>query len=171
MACWLRWLALSLLALAAGCAQTGPERKGETGAVAYWSGRLAVRVEGSDRQSFSAGFELTGAAREGSLKLLSPLGNALTMIRWDAAGAQVQTGQETTHYPSLEVLLEQASGAPIPLRTLFDWLAGIHTVLPGWTADLSDLAAGRLSAQRRDPAPAIQLRLVLDPRGGAARPD
>ncbi len=171
MACWSRWLALLLLALAAGCAQTGPERVGEAGAVAYWSGRLAVRVEGSDRQSFSAGFELSGAAREGQLKLLSPLGNALTVIQWDETGAQVQTGQETRRYASLELLLEEASGAPIPLRTLFDWLAGIHTVLPGWSADLSDLAAGRLSAQRREPVPAIQLRLVLDPRGSTARPD
>ena len=152
----------------AGCA--GPDLARPSGSEAYWSGRLAVRVEGAERQSFSASFELSGAAQQGRLKLLSPLGSTVALIEWDATGAQVRGESETRRYRSLELLVEESTGAPLPVRTLFDWLAGRNTQLPGWQADLSALSEGRLSASRLAPTPPIQLRLILD-QGNRARPD
>jgi len=56
----------------------------------------------------------------------------------------------------------RATGTPIPMPALFDWLRGQNAVIDGWQADLSMLAQGRLTAQRLHPAPAVQLRVVLN---------
>jgi outer membrane lipoprotein LolB len=59
-------------------------------------------------------------------------------------------------------MVEQATGASLPVAALFDWLAGVNTPVPGWEADLSQLGEGRLRAQRREPPPLADLRVVLD---------
>lgn len=159
---------LVLLGSLAGCAGTDASRR--AGDDAFWSGRLAVRVEGADRQSFSASFELSGAAQEGRLKLLSPLGSTVAQIDWNRSSAQIRNEDKTRHFASLEALVEESTGAPIPVRTLFDWLAGRNTQLPGWLADLSALPEGRLLASRLDPAPRIDLRVILD-RDSRSRSD
>ena len=45
---------------------------------------------------------------------------------------------------------------------LFGWLRGEPQAVPGWSADLSALAAGRLSARRLMPLPTAELRVILD---------
>jgi outer membrane lipoprotein LolB len=118
---------------------------------------MALRVEGHEKQSFSAAFELTGAAAQGTLKLFSPLGSTLAHIEWSAGGAMLRTGEDARSFLSLDELLESTTGSPLPVRALFDWFEGIDTALAGWRTDLA--------AQRLQPAPVLHLRLVLDQSG------
>jgi outer membrane lipoprotein LolB len=171
-------LALALaLAMLYGCAQQprradapAPATPGAAAAITpkatAWSGRLALRVQDAPQQSFSAGFELTGAPAQGALKLLSPFGSTVALIQWNGAGATLRTDKEEQRFNSLDQLSEAATGSPLPVRALFDWLAGSNTPLAGWQADLSGLAEGRLLAERRSPAPNVYLRLVMDSAGG-----
>ena len=48
------------------------------------------------------------------------------------------------------------------VHPLFAWLRGQPEEVAGWHADLSQLDAGRLRAQRQMPLPTAELRIVLD---------
>ena len=74
----------------------------------------------------------------------------------------MQQGGKEQSGGSLEDLVVQATGAQIPVATLFDWLNNRPTEVAGWRSDLKRLAEGRLRVQRSDPAPEIDLRLQLD---------
>lgn len=131
----------------------------------FWSGRLALSVASEPAQSFFAGFELEGDARTGALRLYSPLGHLLADLRWSPAGATLSApGQPPRTAASVEALSRELTGTELPLRTLFAWLHGEAEPAEGWQADLSQLADGRLRAQRLDPAPLADLRLLLDER-------
>ena len=63
---------------------------------------------------------------------------------------------QTREFDSVDALVAHATGAAIPVAALFDWLRGIDTPVPGWQADLSQLAAGPAarparSSRRRRP--------------------
>ena len=66
------------------------------------------------------------------------------------------------YYDSLDALIKQAIGTEIPVEALFAWLAGDNMMEAGWSADLSQLTNGRITARRTDPAPASELRLILE---------
>ena len=127
-----------------------------------WSGRLALQVEDQASQSFSAAFELQGNAQQGELLLLNPLGNVLARIDWTPAHARLQTGGQTHESPSLDDLLQQNLGTPIPVLAFFSWLRGEQTTAAGWQADLSSISQGRLVATRYTPAPRATLRLAFE---------
>lgn len=151
-----------------GCAQAplapaGSEAAGAAAtSAARWTGRLGLQVDSDKPQSFSAGFELKGGAQAGELVLVSPLGSTLAVLSWSPGSATLQSEGATRSFPSLEALAQHATGTAIPIPALFDWLAGNNTPVPGWQADLSQVAQGRLSARRSDPQPAANLRVVLD---------
>lgn len=147
----------------AGCAQP-PARPVPADAAAYWSGRLALQLHDAQaqEQSFSASFELQGAQRAGQLVLLSPFGAVLAELQWSSAGAQLRQGGQLRESPSLDALVQDTVGTPLPIGALFAWLAGEQASAPGWQADLSQLPEGRLRAERTDPLPRATLRLVLD---------
>lgn len=145
--------------LLAACAQ--PRLRPE--AAAFWQGRLALRVEATPPQAFFADFELTGDARQGALLLTGPLGQTLAQLDWSPAGATLRDGRNSREFGSLDALAAQATGTPIPVAALFEWLAGRPAAADGWQADLSQLAEGRLSARRLAPEPAAELKLVLEP--------
>lgn len=150
------WLcALSL----AGCATT---RTPPVNASAYWSGRLALQVQSEPPQQWSASFELQGSADQGEMILLSPIGIALARLSWTPQAAQLEQGGQITHGDNLSSLSERLQGTALPIAALFEWLAGRPVEVPGWQADLSGHAQGRLQAQRSLPAPAAVLRIVLD---------
>ncbi len=123
---------------------------------------MGLNVASDPPQSFSATFELRGQAGEGELILIGPLGNTLATLRWSPDAATLHTGQGTQQFGSLDMLASQVTGTPLPIRELFDWLAGTNTTAAGWQADLSRLDQGRLVATRVEPAPAAELRLILD---------
>ena len=159
---WL--LACATLALAAGCAQPPvrapsavplPERSA-------WNGRLALQVQDHTAQSFSAGFELQGSAAQGQLRLFTPFGSVLAQLQWEPGHARLQAPGEVRESDSLEDLLAQTLGAPLPVTALFAWLQGTQTTASGWQADLSALDDGRLVATRYEPAPQAVLRVVFE---------
>lgn len=158
----------TLLGLAAGVLLAGcalPPRRPEPPLPGgYWSGRLALQVPDAPQQSFSASFELRGAAEAGELSLLTPVGTLAALLRWSTEGATLQApGQPDRRFTSLSALVQEATGAALPVGPLFDWLAGIPTPVEGWQPDLSQQPFGRLRARRLPPAPAADLRVVLDP--------
>jgi len=127
-----------------------------------WTGRLSLLIQSDPTQSFSAGFELTGQAEKGDLTLTSPLGTVLGRLRWSPGEAVLESGGAVRRFASAEALLEQTTGAALPLTALFDWLEGKNTVLNGWAADLSQQGQGRIAAKRVDPSPQADLRIILD---------
>lgn len=158
-------LAMAAALFIAGCATPAPPAvsspsSADSGA---WSGRLAVKVDGQPPQSFSAAFELKGRAETGDLALRTPLGNTAAQLAWSPGRASLRSGSQIQEFDSLDALVTHATGTPLPVAALFDWLAGTPTVAQGWEADLSELrSAGRLQARRLAPPPAAELRLVLD---------
>jgi outer membrane lipoprotein LolB len=83
-------------------------------------------------------------------------------MRWAPGEASLRIGQETQMFDSMESLTDHVTGASLPVRALFDWLGGVNTSGAGWRADLSLLDQGRLVATRTEPAPAAELKLILD---------
>ncbi|MDE2605444.1 MAG: outer membrane lipoprotein LolB [Burkholderiales bacterium] len=150
------WAPLGALLLA-GCAV--PPR---AAAPQAWSGRLALTVEGQASQSFSAGFELRGAPEAGELSLFNPLGGTLAVLAWAPGSATLRADGRTRSFPSLDALAREATGAALPVASLFDWLAGKPSPVPGWDADLSQVAQGRLRAHRTQPPPPADLRVVFE---------
>ena len=155
-----RWSLAACALLLAACAT--PPRVTPPPGVQSWSGRMALAVQGRSSESFSAGFELTGAPEQGELTLTNPLGGTVAVLAWSPGHATLRSNGQTREFPSLEALAEEATGAPLPVASLFDWLAGKATPVPGWEPDLSQLAQGRLRARRVDPPPVADLRLVLE---------
>ena len=127
-----------------------------------WSGRLALQVEDQAAQSFSAAFELQGDAKQGELLLFSPLGSVLAKIDWAPGHARLQTGGQTYDSTSLDDLLEQTIGTPIPVLAFFSWLRGEQTTAAGWQANLSTIDQGRLVATRYTPSPPATLRIAFE---------
>nr|WP_255429175.1 lipoprotein insertase outer membrane protein LolB [Ramlibacter albus] len=146
--------------LLAGCAQ--PALRPTDAAAQFYRGRLALQVEGQQSQSFSASFELQGNAREGELSLSAPIGGTVAQLAWNDKSATLRQGGQTREFHSLDELAAQATGTPLPIAALFDWLRGVNTPAPGWEVDLSQLAEGRLRARRSDPPPAADLRVALE---------
>lgn len=154
-------LLATALALVAGCASP-PRTAGPVDGAGPWSGRLALEVQEEQPRSFSAGFELRGSATVGELALYNPMGGTLAVLAWAPGSARLRSNGQTREFESVQALAAHATGAPIPVSALFDWLRGIDTPVPGWQADLSSLGEGRLRARRLEPPPRADLRLVLE---------
>ena len=78
-------LALAVALLAAGCATPPPAERNM--AQGPWSGRLALRLDGTPPQSFTAAFELKGRAELAEFALVRR-GNRLSVLpvtraQWD----------------------------------------------------------------------------------------
>lgn len=121
-----------------------------------------MQIQSDPPQAFFAGFELKGLAEQGELTLTSPIGSVLGVLRWSSSEAVLENGRDTQRFTSVDALLTQTTGAAVPLAALFDWLRGTNTPMSGWTANLTQHAAGKIAATRRDPAPEANLRIVLD---------
>ena len=158
------WLLVGIaLAMTSGCAPQAkqpPQVQGQ--ARTAWSGRLALQVEDQAAQSFSAGFELQGSAESGELTLFTPLGSVLAHMDWAPGHARLQSSGEVRKSDSLQSLLAQTLGTPIPVAALFSWLQGTQTTASGWQADLTALDNGRLVATRYEPVPQAVLRVVFE---------
>lgn len=157
-----RWLTLGLALIVTACAQAprAPTIAGEIRT--QWSGRMALKVESVPVQSFFAAFDLRGNARTGELSLFSPLGSTLARMAWAPGDARLIWNGQQRQFDSIEALTREATGTELPIANLFQWLAGEQTQAQGWSADLRNLADGKLVAQRTMPAPAVEMRLILD---------
>ena len=150
----------------AGCAHkmdaTGTNNIKKEAETAFWAGRISMQVQSDPVQAFFAGFELKGQADTGELTLISPLGSILGVMRWTPTEATLDQGGNIQRFATTNELLAQATGAAVPISALFDWLGGKNTTVPGWIADLSQRVNGRITAQRTEPSPQANLRIVLD---------
>ena len=155
-----RWLLLGASLLLAACAQ--PARTLPQGDDT-WRGRLALQVEDSSAQSFSAAFELQGDASRGALTLFNPLGNVLARLTWQPGFAILNDGKAEHRAASLAALTRELTGSELPVAAWFEWLHGRETQTTGWHVDLSALASGRIVATRLQPLPRAVLRIVLEP--------
>ncbi len=147
--------------LIAGCAHQPWAEAQNNAKIQIWTGRISLQVQSEPVQAFFAGFELRGDPDQGELVLNSPLGTSLAVLRWSPGQALLDTGGQVQRFDSVDALIEKATGAAVPLPALFDWLAGKNTTLAGWNADLTQQAAGRISASRTAPQPRTDLRIVL----------
>jgi outer membrane lipoprotein LolB len=159
-----------------------------------YSGKLAVRTDAAPSlpaRAVSGQFELSGSASSGQLLLTSPIGTTVARARWsDPVGTQgapsrieLEADGATTHYATLEEMMQRAIGDQLPLAAMFDWLSG-HPwpAAPvtrgdasgsfdqlGWQVDLTQFADNRLiAATRAQPAPALHVRVKLDAAEPAA---
>ena len=155
------WLAvLAAAALLSACATPRPVAlPGEE----VWSGRLSLSVDSTPPQSFSSAFDLRGAPAAGELQLSSPLGNTLATVVWTPQSAELRQGGQVTRRGSLDELTTELSGTAVPVAALFGWLRGVQGDVPGWQADLSRQAEGRVTARRSAPLPTAELRVVFQP--------
>ena len=146
-----------MLALVGACANAPqPPRD------AFWQGRMSLTVHQTPVQHVAAAFELEGHASEGELTLFSPLGYASLVLRWSPGQAQWLQNGQTRSFASLSEMTQAATGTDLPLEALFDWLAGRDLAVPGWTLERTG-PAGRWSAQRSQPAPAVTLTVSPAP--------
>lgn len=162
----LRVLAALSFSVLTACATRAPEVRSVD--AHYWSGRMALQIDSTPPQSFSAGFELKSQKQTGELKLLSPLGSVLAQLEWTPGQARLEQGGQIWQNDSIDALLIQLTGAAVPLEALIDWLQAIPTRIPGWTADLKQIGKGKLWIQNvpsvSTPAqPQVTLRLILEP--------
>lgn len=149
---------LTLALLLSACAAPPPIRR----PLHSWSGRLGLQVFDETPQSYHAAFELQGRPQAGELTLLSPVGSVLARLQWDENQATLERGHERWRQSSVDALMRQLVPAPVPIAALFDWIEGRPSTDPHWTVDLSGHADGRIQAQRLQPLPRAELRLVLD---------
>jgi outer membrane lipoprotein LolB len=113
-------------------------------------------------QAFSAEFEMQGDAQAGTLAFFTPLGSTVARLQWSDEGAYLQASGETQHFVSLDALTLRATGAVLPIASLFAWLKGEAPETPGWQVDLGDLQNGRLNARRLAPDTPADLKIVLE---------
>jgi outer membrane lipoprotein LolB len=175
--------AATLALLLAACATHPPPLSG-----AVHAGKLAVRSDASETEparSVSGQFELSGSPASGQLVLTSPIGTTVARARWShPAGAlgepseiELEAEGRTSHFDSLDAMMQQALGDSLPLAAMFDWLAGRPwPAAParraadgqsfeqlGWHVDLAQFAPSRLiTAERPSPPPALHVRVKLD---------
>ena len=155
--------ALFAIFFIAGCAHPARTPGLNDAEIPAWTGRLSLSVQSEPAQSFSAGFELQGNAGNGRLMLFSPLGSTLAQVSWTEQAALLESGQQRRSFDSLDALMQQLTGAPLPVGALFEWLGGRQADVPGWQANLSRVVPdGRLQALRLTPPPLAELRIVLD---------
>lgn len=153
---------LPLLLLGCATPPAGTPAATAPQSAAYWRGRLALRVESAEPTSYFASFELSGQAQAGELLLSTPLGTTLARLRWTPQLALLTSDGQTRAFDTLDALAAEATGTAIPIAALFQWLQGQPAAADGWQADLTLLGEGRLVARRTQPAPAAELRLILE---------
>lgn len=127
-----------------------------------WHGRLALKVQSSPAQAFSANFDLQGSAHTGRLTFTTPLGSTLARLQWSADAATLHANGNSLQFDSLGALSRHATGTDLPIASLFSWLDGEVLPTPGWEVDLRDIRDGRLTARRLGPDAPADLKIILD---------
>ena len=162
-----RWGASVVLATWLSACSTPPPTPQKEVALPQWSGRMALQITApgpdASAQSFSASFYLQGSPVQGRLEVFNPLGTQVAALSWGQGWAQLQQGEQLRRSAALSDLVRISLGAEIPIDALFAWLQGRPIQVSGWQVNLSQYAQGRISAQRWEPLPQAQLKIILQP--------
>lgn len=129
---------------------------------AHWAGRLSLKTLSQPPRHTTASFNLEGSAGTGELVLLTPLGTTAAKAQWGTNGALLMQGTKTTHYADMDELTNAILGSVLPVSALFAWLAGENQTVPGWSAQLDQLASGKLTAHRTAPPPMVEIRIIFE---------
>lgn len=158
------WIVAITIFTTTGCAHNSDFRAEPSSPASKerWQGRIAVAVESSPKQAFSAYFELEGNRQNGRMELSTALGTTLAQLQWSAQNALLKAGGVTHNYNSLRELTLATMGAELPMDALLLWLQGVPANSEGWQSDLSEFESGKLNAQRLTPEPRVNLKIVLD---------
>lgn len=153
-----------LVLLGAGCAHpTSATKRPVDAHTMSASGKMSVRVASEPAQQLSAAFEFDGSMARGELRFFSPFATRLATLRWTADSAQWDAAGEQRNFASLEEASAQALGVALPLAAMLSWLARQDQAAQGWETDFTNIGSGRIRAQRTQPLPAVDLRIILDP--------
>ena len=132
----------------------------------HWSGRLQVDVKTTPAVHIASDFELDTRLDEGELRVLGPLGATLAVITW--AGAELPATIESAQlkprvqsFDSLDALMAQWLGTPVPSQTLLAWLQGQAVEMPGWR--FSKPTPEIFWAQRVEPLPVVDFKITRSP--------
>lgn len=176
-------LSVATLALGtlSGCATVQPPMAATDPLARSYAGRMAVKVEGDEARSFTAGFDLQGTDQRGQLALVSPIGTQVGRAVWQPGLVLWQAADGERRFESLDELSQELLGDVVPLGALFDWIAGRpwheQPSRPltdttdgsatgfrqlGWNVQTGRAAEGVIVAQRRLPAPTVTVRIKLD---------
>ena len=150
--------------LLTGCTTTPKSAK--TSSALAWpthEGRLLLRVNTDPPSVTQADIELQGSAEAGQLTLFGPLGTTQGLLRWSPGEAVWTRGQEERRFNSLDALLTQTLGTPLPVPTVFAWIEGRALALDGWELVSLPSSDQPLVARRYYPTPTLELRLRLTP--------
>ncbi len=132
----------------------------------FWTGRLSIRIDTEPVQRLSSAFELSGTPQVGQLRLLTPLGAIVGELNWSPTVANWSDGRSTRSSAHVDTLLISQTGMTLPLSALFAWMSGQAHTEPGWFADLSLHALGRVTITRAaatDPKqPSAELRIAIN---------
>jgi len=128
-----------------------------------WEGRVVIEVESNPPTKLSGPFALDTSGEEGTLRLMGPLGSTAALLTWGQNWATLQSSQinpKEQHFSSLSELMQHWLGSPIELEELMPGLLGQESTHAGWRFENNK---GRIKmAQRLFPAPAVNIKLILD---------
>ncbi len=125
----LRLALLLACGLLAACATTLPETRpvrDELGNFAL-DARFALRISLPDRLPESSGGRLAWQHQNGANRILisSPLGVGIAEIETSPTLSRLRTADgQTRESADADVLMEEVTGQPLPIRQLPDWLLG-----------------------------------------------
>jgi outer membrane lipoprotein LolB len=136
-----------------------------------YAGHLNLKLQafgdkGAEGGSFH--FDLQAQPTSGVMDISTPFGTLVASVRWNAGNASLLTPNGQQVFASIDELLTQALGEPLPVATLLYWLKGqpdpnvpftwlnapsSPTAMAqfqqlDWWVDATDLAAGVLHAHR-----------------------
>jgi outer membrane lipoprotein LolB len=170
------------LAVLGGCATPtarAPVAVADAAEFREWSGRFSVTVQPNvpDAAADNTGgrFELTAAGRALELALYSPFGQTIASAkrRTDGSATLELADGRRLHAETLDGLLHQALGYPLPVERLPDWLerrfervtarddggAAVDAIDSGWRIRMD---ARRWQLQRQQPGATLTVLLLLD---------
>ena len=164
------------LATLSGCATVEPPLAAPDLMARRYAGRMAVKVEGDEARSFSAGFDLEGTDQRGWLALVSPLGTQVGRAVWQPGRVVWQSADGDRRFETLDALSRELLGDVLPLGAMLDWMAGRpwsgESSRPltdatgfrqlGWDVQTGRVREGVIVAQRRLPIPMVTVRIKLD---------